>query len=421
MLKKSIIILLIISIISSFSLAYGENANTICESHILMDYDSMTVLDGKEIHKPQFPASTTKVMTAILALELGNLDDIVTVDQEVVDLTEGSHIALEPGEEMALGEMLYALLVSSANDSALAIAKHISGSIDEFVALMNEKAKEIGADNTNFVNPHGLHDEEHVTTAYDLALIAHYAMENETFRNYVNTTEYTIEATEVKGEPRYLFTTNKLLRSSQNIEYDGKMAPITYEGAQGVKTGYTEKASNCLVSYAERDGQRLLAVVLKSQSTGVYLDTHKLLDYGFDNFQSIKIGSKNEFIGNIDIPNGNIPQVSGVLENDILQPLSNLDVDTLDKKVNLRSNLKAPIKEGEIIGTMEYYKDGEVIAEGNILSTMGVEATPSGSITSILINRWYIVAIILLVVLRVVFLSNRRRRKKRRRSKSLYV
>lgn len=419
-LKRSLIILLIIAIISSFSLSFGENAITGAEAHILLDYDSMTVLDGKEIHKPLFPASTTKVMTAILALEHGNLDDIVTVDQEVVDLTYGSHIALEPGEEMTLRDMLYALLVTSANDSALAIAKHISGSIDEFVQLMNEKAKELGALNTNFVNPHGLHDDNHVTTAYDLALIARYAMENPIFRDYVNTTEHTIEATEVKGEPRYLYTTNRLLRSGQTIDIDGKKVPITYEGAQGVKTGYTEQASNCLISYAEKDGQNLLAVVLKCKQSSVYVDTHKLLNYGFDNFDNMTIANKNEFVGNIEVPNGNVSLIGGILEEDVIQPMNVGHLDNLDRKINLRSNLEAPVSQGEIIGTMEFYSGDDIIAQANILSTMDVELAATSSLMDTIIDKWYLVAIALLVVLRIVFMIFRRK-SRRRRSKSLYV
>lgn len=417
--KKSFIVLLVIAIISSLSLSYGENSITGAQSHILLDYDSMTILDGKEIHEPLYPASTTKVMTAILALEHGNVNDIVTVDQEVVDLTYGSHIALEPGEELTLNDMLYALLVTSANDSALAIAKHISGSIEGFVQLMNEKAQELGALNTNFVNPNGLHDDKHITTAYDLALIGRYAMENPVFRDFVNTSEHTIEATEIKGEPRYLYTTNRLLRSDQKIEVNGKSVPITYEGAQGVKTGYTEQASNCLISYAERDGMRLLAVVLKCQQSSVYVDTHKLLNHGFENFENITIANKNEFIGNIEIPNGNLSQVGGILENDIIQVMDVESLNNLDRMINLRTNLAAPISEGEIIGTMEYYNGNEIVAQGNIISTVDVELAPTSSIKDSLLSNWYLLAIGLLVVLRIVFLVFRR--KSRRKSKSLYV
>ncbi len=162
------------------------------------------------------PASTTKIMTGILAIELANMDDMVTIDDEVVYLTDGSHIALEPGgEQMKFEHLLNALLIESANDTALAIAKHISGSIDEFAKLMNDKAKELGALNTNFVNPNGLTDENHLTTAYDLSLMAKYAMENPTFRQIVCNYTYQIPETNKKTEVRYLKSANKLLYSSQ--------------------------------------------------------------------------------------------------------------------------------------------------------------------------------------------------------------
>jgi len=169
---KKITYLLIISIIlGTYSISFGESLPINGEASILMDYDTKEILYNKNMDMQLYPASTTKIMTAILAIEKGNLNDIVTIDQEVVNLTEGSHIALEPGEKLTLEQLLYALLVQSANDAACAIAKHISGSIEGFTQLMNEKALELGATNTNFVNPNGLHDPNHVTTAHDLALM----------------------------------------------------------------------------------------------------------------------------------------------------------------------------------------------------------------------------------------------------------
>ncbi len=145
-----------------------------------------------------FPASTTKIMTGILAIEKGHMKDMITIDPEVIDLTYGSHIALDYDEEVSFEDLLNAMLIASANDAALALGKHISGSIEDFVKLMNDKAKEIGAINTNFVNPNGLHDDNHVTTAHDLALIAKYAMENEVFRSIVGKSSYTIGPTNKK-------------------------------------------------------------------------------------------------------------------------------------------------------------------------------------------------------------------------------
>ncbi|MBF6841874.1 D-alanyl-D-alanine carboxypeptidase family protein, partial [Acinetobacter baumannii] len=153
--------------------------------------DTGQILYEKNPHLKLHPASTTKIMTGILAIENGNLNDVVTVDDETPYVIKGSHIALEPGEKLTLKDLLYALLIESANDSALVIAKHIAGTAEEFAKMMNDKAKELGALNTNFVNPHGLTDENHLTTAYDLSLIARYAMKNETFREIVSNYTYT--------------------------------------------------------------------------------------------------------------------------------------------------------------------------------------------------------------------------------------
>lgn len=226
-------------ILSTYSPSYADDLNLSGESAILIDVDTLEILYSKNPHQKLYPASTTKIMTGILAIELGNMDDIVTVDQEVVDLTDGSHIALEPGEELSLEHLINALLIESANDAALAIAKHISGSIDEFVKLMNEKAKAIGALNTNFVNPNGLPHEEHLSTAYDLALMAKYAMENETFREIVKNYTYTIPITNKKSQERNLWSANRLLYSTERINVNGTQTTIKYEGVNGVKTGYT--------------------------------------------------------------------------------------------------------------------------------------------------------------------------------------
>ncbi len=414
---KKVIYLLIISIIlGTYTTAFADNLPLEGEAAILMDFDTKEILYEKNMNERLYPASTTKIMTAILALELGNLNDIVTVDQEVVNLTEGSHIALEPGEKMTLEQMINALMVASANDAAFAIAKHISGSIDEFAKLMNDKAKELGATNTNFVNPNGLHEDNHYTTAYDLALIAQYAMKNQTFRNIVDTVTYTIEPTNEKEDTRYLKNTNKLLFSSDKIYVDGKYIPIKYEGASGIKTGTTSHAQYCLVSYANRDNQKLIAVVLKSSANGVYSDTHNLLNYGFNKFDNITIGFKNEFIENIKVEDGIQPYVAGILGNDFIYPLSEENIGRVDMKVNLRSSLIAPINKGEILGFAEFYLDGRPLGKVDIVSTMDVELDPMTKTSYKILSKWYLFVFVFIILIRVVVLQKRRKRKSRRRS-----
>ncbi len=416
--RKVACFLIITILLSTYSLSFAEtNLNLQSEGSVLIDYDTGKVLYDNNMDKLLYPASTTKIMTAILAIENSNLEDIVTVDQEVVSLTEGSHIALEPGERLTMEQLLYALLVQSANDSAFAIAKHVSGSIEGFVQLMNQKAKEIGATNTNFINPNGLHEDEHITNAYDLALIGRYAMENEIFRKFVNTSKYTIEPTNKKTEARYLWNTNNLLAGNALINVDGVNVPYKYEGASGVKTGTTSQAGNCLVSFAQRDGQRLIAVVLKaSGEANLYADSHKLLNYGFTTFDNSILAHKNEFVENIQIKDGNQQYVAGVMNEDFTYPVTADSMDNIERKIVLRENLQAPIKKGDLLGVSEFYLDGENIGKSNIISTMDIELDPSTGLVYRILSKWYVFLLFGLVVLRVQVLQRKKRRRTRRSS-----
>lgn len=420
--KRVSFLLIITILLCTYGVSYGESMDIIGEGAILIDYDTKAILYEKNMNEQLYPASTTKMITAILAIERGNLDDIITVDQEVVNLTKGSHIALEPGEKLPLKELLYALLVQSANDSALAIGKYVSGSITGFVKLMNEKAKELGATNTNFVNPNGLHVDDHVTTAHDLAMIAQYAMHNDVFRECVNTVTHTIEPTNVKTEARYLKSSNKLLYSNELINIDGKNIPIKYENASGVKTGYTSEAQNCLVSFAEKNGQRLIAVVLKSNGNAVYSDTHKLMDYGFNNFHNTVIGYENEFIGNVQVPKGLQTVVAGILDKPFVYPILNGDASKVEKRITYDDNLVAPIKKGDVLGKVEYILDGESIGENQILSTMDVVLDPMTKTYNKILDKWYLFVFAFLLIIRILVIRNKsKRRSHRRRSYIPYV
>lgn len=294
--KKIFKIVFIISILiaSSFSYASDEALELKAESAILIDGNTGQVLYSKNEGKSMYPASTTKIMTLILALEHSELSEKVTVDSKTPFEVEGSHIALEPGEVLTMEQLLNALMLESANDAALVIAKHISGSVEEFGKLMTSKAKDIGASNTIFVNPNGLPDENHITTAHDLALIAKYGMKNSQFRQFVSRSTGVIPPTNIKKEQRYLNNSNKMLYSGRIIDVDGKQVPIMYEGVTGIKTGYTDDAQHCLVASASRNGTEYISVVLKTDKQNLYVDTHKLLDYGFENFKEQKLASKGD-------------------------------------------------------------------------------------------------------------------------------
>jgi len=418
-LKKVLFLFVFIIIINLYSFSYAEELSLSGEGAILIDVDTMEIIYEKNAHSQFYPASTTKIMTAILAIELGNIQDIVTVDEESIKLTDGSHIALEPGEQLSLEQLLNALLIESANDAAFVIAKHISGSHDEFYKLMNEKAKSIGALNTNFLNPNGLPNESHLTTAYDLALIGRYAMENEIFRSIVKNYTYTIPITNKKTEPRYLKSANKVLYSNEKIDVDGKLVPIKYEGVNGVKSGYTLVAQQCLVNSLEKDGHKLIAVVLKSNGKNIYSDIHKLFNYGLTNFEKIHIGYANKFIDNYKVEDGIIPFVAGVTKTDFYFIINKNDKDKIVEKIIINEPIEAPIDKGQIIGKVQYLLKDKIIGETDIVATMDSDIIPVPSMFNKLLEKWYIFGFFLIILLRIAAL-NKRKKMRRRRSSSLY-
>lgn len=420
--KKSLVLICLVLILVSGSGAYAETLNINGEGAILIDYDTGEILFQKNSHLKLYPASTTKMMTAILAVEHSSLNELVTVDQEVVSLTKGSHIALEPGEVLTMEQMLHALLLPSANDAALAIAKHVGGSIENFISMMNQKASELGALDTNFVNPNGLHDDRHVSSAYDLALIGRYAMSNETIRSIVDKVTYEIPPTNIKTETRYFKTTNKLLFSSELIDKNGELVAARYDAASGVKTGYTSQAMNCLVSYGEKNGQRLIAAVLKADGNMVFSDSQKLLDYGFENYSNTIVASANQFIDNITIADGEAPFIAGILDRDIVYPVSEANSNLIEQRVQINENLVAPIDKGQILGQVEFLIDGKVIGGGNIISTVSVQVDPLSVMPGKLISKWYLFVFGAYIVMRILILQKKKRRRmsSRRSRQSMY-
>lgn len=419
--KKCISIIIVIILLSTYSFSFAQELNLDAESAILMDYDTLEILYEKNSHLKLYPASTTKTMTAILAIELGNLNDVITVDEEVIHLTKGSHIALDYDEEMTLEDLLHALLIQSANDAALAIGKHISGSVEGFIKLMNEKAVELGALNTNFVNPNGLHNEEHVSTAYDLALIGKYAMENELFRSIVIKPTYVIGPTNKKTESRTLRSTNMFILGNENINYEGRTIPIKLDGVLGGKTGYTPQAQNCLITVFEKDNRRLLTAVIKANGKEVYADTHRLINYGLDNFQNALLGHANEFMGNFELKDATLPFVAGVLDKDFSYPILKENINKIEKKTIINQDLSLPLSIGTILGRSEYYLNGKLLGSSNIISTAEVNQIPKPTLTKIIFQHWYIGVFALLIAIRIMSLSTKRKRRvKRRRERSIY-
>ena len=248
------------------------------EGAVLIDGATGKVLFGKNENQQFFPASITKVMTALLVLERCSLSDVVTFSATATTNLESGAVALgvSEGDQLTVEQSLYGLLLKSANEIGNGLAEHVAGSVSAFADLMNEKAKALGCQNTHFTNPHGLNDPNHLTTPYDMALIMRAALKNETFRKIDTTTSYSFPA--LKNEPARTITMGHKMMYSTDSRY--------YPGIIGGKTGYTSKAGNTLVTGAERDGIRLIAVVMKSARTH-YTDTKAMLDYGFANYQTL--------------------------------------------------------------------------------------------------------------------------------------
>ena len=261
---------------------WPQGPKIIAETGMVMDLDSGEILYAKGKKKKRAPASITKIMTAMLAIEKVPLDTKITFTNEVNNIEPGStHIGIKPGETLTMEESLYGILLGSANEVSSGVAEYIGGTVQAFVDMMNERAQELGCKNTHFVNANGLYDDNHYTTARDMALIAQAAFQNKTFQNIVKTPYYIIPPTNITAEERWINNHHQML-------LDGDQH---YDGCLGGKTGYTVKAGNTLVTYAQRDSMRLVCVVLKG-TTEYYNDTRNLLDYGFNSFQKLQSSSE---------------------------------------------------------------------------------------------------------------------------------
>ena len=261
------------------------------ESALLIDADTGTILYAKDIYRQEFPASTTKLLTALLTIENCTMDEIVSFSQEAVDAVpwDGSNIGMDAGQQLTIEQALYAILVASANEVANAVAEHISGSMEEFALLMTARARELGCTGTNFANPSGLPDPNHYTCAYDLAMIAREFFSHELLCKMSNTYSYYIPPTEFQPDEIEIRSHNRLLPDR----------PYAYEYLVGSKTGYTDSSRQTLVTCAEKDGMRLICVILKEESPYQFEDTIALFDYGFSNFQKLNI-AENETTYSID-------------------------------------------------------------------------------------------------------------------------
>lgn len=332
-----------------------------------------TVVFEQNADEKLFPASTTKIMTAILAIENCEPDEIITISAECIKgLSElGSSTLLQEGEEMRFSDMLKYLLVASGNDAAIALALHISGSVDGFVELMNAKAEELGCENTHFANPHGLHDENHYTTPRDLLKIAEYAMKNSTFAEAVKIDRYVLPATNARGE-QTITSTNHLISRWRNRDY-------YYEGALGIKTGFTTPAGYCLVSGVSSGELTYITVVMgASQSEdgviGSFTETKKLLDYAKKGFSVQTLAQAGSPIAEAPVALGkDADTVVLGPESDISALLpTDFDPKLVEVATVIEANIKAPVEKGQVLGSAEYSYDGQLLATGPLVAADSV-------------------------------------------------
>lgn len=376
--KKNIILLFIIfCLFFSPSAAKAQNPNINAKYAIVCDVETGRILWGKNINIKRPMASTTKIMTAILAIEKGNLNEMVTVTPTACSIG-GSSIWLKPGEQLTIRELLYGMMLKSGNDAATAVAQHIAGSVSDFVKMMNNKAIEIGAYNTSFANPHGLDDHNHYSTALDLSIIAAYALKKPIFSEIVKTREATISWHD-QGGKRYLRNINKLL--------------WIYPQADGVKTGYTSRAGHCLVASATQNDWQLVSVVLKCPSRyTLWNDSIELLEYGFSTYYRYNAVKKNQIIKTIEVKNGKRDIVAVLNTKEINLPLKKGEEDNVKVVVDLPEHVEAPVKKKQILGKLKVYLDSKLMGESDLVAEISIERKTFIDIFYKMLNTWLMIS-----------------------------
>ena len=350
----------------TYVLANNTNSepNINAESALLIDNKTNKVLYSKDMNRKMFPASTTKILTAILVLENHSLDEKVTASYNaVMTIPSGySTASIQIDEVLTVEQLLELLLVHSANDAANVLAEYTGGSIDSFVAMMNTKINELGLSDTHFTNPYGLQDNSHYTTAHDLAIIMQYCLKNDDFRKIAGQASCAIPSTN-KSEPRKYSSTNELLIAGNSNYYPNLIAG---------KTGYTSEAGECLVSAAYNDNLELVGVILNSNNR--FKDTRSLYNYGYTNFSIKNIVNEKDIITNVEVKNAtkDTKNLNLLVSEDIPVLANNSDdLSKIEPQITLNSDIKAPIEDGQVLGKVSYSVNGitystDLIAANNV-------------------------------------------------------
>ena len=333
-----------------FAVTEKRNPEITSTAAILMEQDTKRVLYGKNYRNKVKIASTTKILTAIVAIENKDLENMVTISKKAAG-TGGSTVGLKAGSEVSLKSLMYGMLLKSGNDCAVAIAEHVAGDVEKFAQMMNKKAYEIGAKDTQCSNPHGLDTEENYSTAYDLALITCYAKTNETLSKMLGTESITVPWGTASS--KYLSNTNRLL--------------FTYEYCDGGKTGFTNGANRCLVATAKKEDLKVVAVVLGAVTTDIrFSETKELLKYGIDNYKMIDISDSINWYIDIPVYKGNIYSYIKKFNFNKMLPLKQGELEEIYISQSIVPSLYAPVNRGSYLGVLELYIGEELLYSKNI-------------------------------------------------------
>ena len=391
----------------SFVFATSEEPNLVSEAALLIDNKTGKILYEKSKDQKMYPASTTKIMTAILTLEHCNLDDVVTVSYDAaMSIPEGySSASLQIGEELTVEQLLEVLLVHSANDAANVLAEHVGGSVESFVSMMNTKVNELGLSNTHFTNAFGMHDDNHYTTAYDLAMIMKYCIQNENFRKLSGKASCAIPATNQYGTRRYTSTNDLIVPNSSNY----------YPHLTCGKTGYTSQAGDCLVSCAYQENLELICVILGGKTVNGtstrFSETKDLYQYGYENYTVKTLLHTNNIVTELEVKNAtkDTKTLSLLAESDIDALVkSSLSEDSLTFDLNLQEDIKAPIEQGDVLGSVNYYIDG-IEYKTDLIASHSVEKS---RLFEYIVK--FGIAILILILIHRIFFHKKKQRKKRK-------
>ncbi len=366
----TIIILLITICLENVKVYATDKLDVDAKAALIVEVNSGKIIYENNAKIQNYPASVTKILTAILTIENCKLDDIATVSKNAVShIPEGYVVApLSFGEEMRVEDLLYALMLKSANDAAYVLAEHVGGSVEGFAEMMNKKAKELGCKNSHFVNPNGIHNDSHYTTAYDMYLISKYAMKNEKFAKIVSTYKYTLPATnKYSKKDRIMENTNSFINPKSKY-YN--------ENIKGVKTGTTLQAGNCLITDTEKNGFEIITVIFGAKTKeSKFSETNKMINYMFSNYTHTKIHKRGDVIKNIDVEKATKETKNlNIVISDDITVMNNIktNINEIEPVIVLKDNIVAPVCKGQELGTIKYDVDGleynaKLLAENEVI------------------------------------------------------